>query len=934
MEGNYDSAFTIDDENYLRTAEELDAEIQTLYTLKVMATGKFVKSAETIIEIRVLDVNDNAPLFPPIKDQQISESLPIGSHITTVMANDVDADIDLEYMINPPNDYFYIGRFSGAIYLKEPLDYEIAKTIIVGIHVFDGVHIVKTNFTVNVLDVNDNPPKFTSDLYKFKVSTSTAKNDIIGKISAADPDEGPNGEFRFELLNESENLRIDSKSGELRLKAPLKEGMVYFAPIKAVDRGNPKLSSFAMIQIQFVKNIIQQIAKFKKEKYSFLVAENYPLYLPFGEIELQNQSFTDFENINFQILDKLYSDVFQFNNNGQLLLLQKLDYETVKEYRFQIGLIIDENGVTNTSKPKNTATIIIKVSDINDNPPTFNSDSTKIIKIDEQMKKGAILGRLTATDLDTADNSRIHFSILDGNQRGIIRIDSTSGAIIYDHWDDEGLYENPGINTFNITFMAIDNGSPPLWSVHSAQLFLNIDTWSGSAPIFAVPIYHKYICENSAIGSVVLKAQAHNKWDYLGNNWRYSISDNDEIFTIESHTGEIFLKGEIDYEKRNNYEFMVTVKDARHRSAVVPVEITVIGVDEFAPVFSKSSYTFEIPINAEVGQRIGNVFATDDDIGSDGKVYYSIPDDQYISFIGIDPDSGVLILREPFPINKTVEQITVIASSGLTQHSRATVYLEIASTNSIKATNIFGMNALNKYIIIVGALFFILLTLLCCIVFCIYFKSKNRKKKPQKQIYSVAKGNVAVMADINRMSPSYGKLVPSMSYERTKTFSLISSNSSDRNSNLFKSTHTDGFGIRSQPDSGIDPDALSISSSVTDYLLQIGVTPTKLDPTQLHQLSILGKPISLNDRLDPELSELIYAKVDDILAPGHRINVNNNNNNINTYDIPLLSASSLIPFSVEQENTRRAPTFQPLTEVFSQISRMKNEQQQNSTTQS
>uniref|UniRef100_A0A914XW69 Cadherin domain-containing protein n=1 Tax=Panagrolaimus superbus TaxID=310955 RepID=A0A914XW69_9BILA len=680
MEGNYDSAFTIDDDNYLRTAEELDAEIQTLYTLKVLATGKFVKSAETIIEIRVLDVNDNAPSFPPIKDRQISESLPIGSHITTIMANDVDADIDLEYMINPPNKYFYIGRFTGAIYLKMPLDYEVAKAIVVGIQVFDGVHIVKTNFTVNVLDVNDNPPKFTSDLYKFKVSINTAKNDIIGKVSAQDPDEGPNGEFRFELLNDSENLRIDSKTGELRLKAPLKDGMVYFAPIKAVDRGNPKLSSFAMIQIQFVQNIIQHVAEFKKDRYSFLVAENYPLYLPFGHIELKNQTSFNFESVTLQILDKSYSDIFHLKNNGQLLLLQKIDYEFLKEYRFRVGLFIDENGVTNTSKPKSTASVIVKVSDVNDNAPTFNTDSTKLIKIDEQMKKGAILGRLTATDLDTADNARIHFSILDGNQHGIIRIDATSGAIIYDHWDDEKLYENPGVNSFNLTFMAIDNGSPPLWSIHSAHFVFNVDTWSGSAPMFAVPVYHKYIFENSAIGSVVLKAQAHNKWDYLGNNWKYSISDNDEIFKIESHTGEVFLKGDLDYEKRNNYEFMVTVKDARHRSAVVPVEITVIGVDEFAPVFSKSSYTFEIPINADVGQRIGNVYATDDDIGPDGKVYYSIPDDQYISFIGIDPDAGVLVLRESFPINKSIEQITVIASSGLTQHSRTTVYLEVRFT--------------------------------------------------------------------------------------------------------------------------------------------------------------------------------------------------------------------------------------------------------------
>lgn len=33
---------------------------------------------------------------------------------------------------------------------------------------------------------------------------------------------------------------------------------------------------------------------------------------------------------------------------------------------------------------------------------------------------------------------------------------------------------------------------------------------------------------------------------------------------------------------------------------------------------------------------------------------------------------------------------------------------------------------------------------------------------------------------------------------------------------------------QSMPDSGIDPDDVSVASSVTDYLAQIGVTPNKV----------------------------------------------------------------------------------------------------------
>uniref|UniRef100_A0AC34RJJ9 Cadherin domain-containing protein n=1 Tax=Panagrolaimus sp. JU765 TaxID=591449 RepID=A0AC34RJJ9_9BILA len=912
VEGNTDFAFEVDDDGNILTAEELDAEIQNIYTLKIMATGKFVKSAETIVEIHVLDTNDNVPSLPLLPDKTLLENLPVGTLIGSVVANDVDEMNNIEYSLDPVNDYFYISKLNGGIYLKKPLDFEKEKRIFVGIQAFDGTNIVKTNFTVIVEDVNDNVPKFQSDLLKINVPVFFGKNTIIGKVTATDRDQGINGEVSYELLDGTKNLKIDRKTGELQLLSPMKMNSVYFVTVKATDNGTPKLSSVATLKLKPVQNANNQKPKFTKESFTFMVAESYPVHLPFGKVE-----FTNGSNVALTILSQDYSDVFHISNNGELSLMMKLDRESVKEYRFQVAMNCnEEDSVENDVE---VSTIIVEVQDENDNAPIFSSESITIIKLDEQMRKGIIIGRLIATDADAGDNGQVTYSIVSGNEQDVIRIDSHSGAIMFDHWDDECLYENPGTDTFNVTFVAEDNGSPSQWTIHQAQIVFGIENWSGSAPMFVVPLYHKFVAEDSSVGSVVLKVQAHNKWDYSSSNWRYSISGNDEVFDINGYSGEVILKGLLDYEKRINYEFTVTVKDARHRSAIVPVHITVIGVDEFAPIFSKSSYTFEIPVGAEVGQRIGNVLATDDDFGQDGKISYSISDEEQYSFLGIDPDTGVLVLREPLSSNKTTEQVTVIASSGVTQHSRAIVYIEIIPSESVRPSNFFKFTRFNKLTLIIVVLLFAVLFLCCLILTCIYLKTRNQQK-PQKQVYSVSRGNVAVMADINRSSPTFIKMPSSLSYERPKTFSLMSSNSSDRNSNPIKSScTTDNFAARSQPDSGIDPDAISISSSVTDYLLQIGVTPVKLE--QLNHFSKLTKSTTAPERIDPELgdlADLIYAKVDEVMPPPRMA--------MSSYNPVELSIESFFSKSQNQNSQQEGLTYHPLTEVFAQISKMREDQ--------
>ena len=141
--------------------------------------------------------------------------------------------------------------------------------------------------------------------------------------------------------------------------------------------------------------------------------------------------------------------------------------------------------------------------------------------------------------------------------------------------------------------------------------------------------------------------------------------------------------------------------DSRGRSAVVAFEVRITPLDEYPPVFTKSRYTFQvplpiffkkitqIPINSAIGSKIGAVRAVDADGGIHGIVKYGIEGEYRL--VAIDAKTGevkntifiiILIqitLRRALTNrqNLTIEQVTVVAYSSQNKRTRATVYLEV-----------------------------------------------------------------------------------------------------------------------------------------------------------------------------------------------------------------------------------------------------------------
>ncbi|KAI4882362.1 hypothetical protein NFI96_005360 [Prochilodus magdalenae] len=128
--GSYDGPFDI--HRVMGTivlARPLDAETQSLYNMTVQVTDG-TNTATTQVYVRVLDSNDNAPVFSqPMYEVSVSEDTPADTEILRIKATDGDERAKLSYSIHGSVDpasmrMFRINPGTGVMYTADRLDYE------------------------------------------------------------------------------------------------------------------------------------------------------------------------------------------------------------------------------------------------------------------------------------------------------------------------------------------------------------------------------------------------------------------------------------------------------------------------------------------------------------------------------------------------------------------------------------------------------------------------------------------------------------------------------------------------------------------------------------------------------------------------------------------------------------------------------------------
>lgn len=113
---------------------------------------------------------------------------------------------------------FRIHQKTGWLYLSRSLDYETESSyrfqVLVTSKEASMANITATaTVTVQVLDVNDNAPVFSSEMYYFTVSEGSSQQGLVGRVTAIDKDSGKNSQLSYILLSDGKFFHINAKTG-------------------------------------------------------------------------------------------------------------------------------------------------------------------------------------------------------------------------------------------------------------------------------------------------------------------------------------------------------------------------------------------------------------------------------------------------------------------------------------------------------------------------------------------------------------------------------------------------------------------------------------------------------------------------------------------------------------------------------------------------
>ena len=234
----------------------------------VVATdhGRPPRSSSASVIVRVIDVNDERPLFSQRSYSfAIPENYPEGSEVGTVAAQDLDSSPfgDVSYVLE--SDVFEIHPKTGKIVTLTNLDREEVSAYHVIVTARDGGTpslSSSASVTIYVSDENDNPPVFLYPLHpnvSLQVSTMTPAEHVICRIKAHDQDSGKNGKIHFYVKNKTSDgtFVLDSELGTLSVAGDLKDkdGTIQALELVAQDEGYPPKMSFSRIYIVVNKSV-------------------------------------------------------------------------------------------------------------------------------------------------------------------------------------------------------------------------------------------------------------------------------------------------------------------------------------------------------------------------------------------------------------------------------------------------------------------------------------------------------------------------------------------------------------------------------------------------------------------------------------------------------------------------------------------------------
>ncbi|CAL8329316.1 unnamed protein product [Lota lota] len=571
-----------------------------------------VTTDQAVVEVQVTDVNDNKPEFVSgAITTSVLEDVGVGDNVTAVPARDKDHGFngDIRYSLEGGKGKFSIDPESGMVRVAAPLDRESDPEFSLLVVARDqGQPAMSASATLQVLvaDVNDNVPEFPRTEFRVDVSENASVGTVLLTLSAADPDEGPNGSVTYSILMQSPSstpaaFELDSSTGALRLAQTLDFSVAkaYRVTVEAVDGGAPALAGNSTVVIRVV-DVNNNPPEFIPDRYDVAVLENLPSGAAIVTLDVTDRDEDGFSNGHFI----LTSDTFDINTKGVVFLRNNvtLDRETRNTYLLQVTAVDQPaSGLSATAELK------VTVLDYNDNSPQFGAFPDPLL-VSEGHYSDAAPGEVytfRVTDDDDGPNGEVTLSFASPEPLFTLREDGTLLVV--------GPLDREGRDSYDIVILASDRGTPQRENFTTIRL--SVGDVNDNAPEFGAERYSKSILVKEAKeGDLVLRLLARDSDAGDNSLITYSFSAGGHPFlSMNSETGAVTLASDLaSVTKDTTITLMAMAKDhglpPLNSTASVVINLRTSSLVEGVS-FASSSYNFTLTENRPEGAAVGVVTA-------------------------------------------------------------------------------------------------------------------------------------------------------------------------------------------------------------------------------------------------------------------------------------------------------------------------------------
>ncbi|XP_028315724.1 protocadherin-20 [Gouania willdenowi] len=343
----------------------------------------------------------------------------------------------------------------------------------------------------------------------------------------------------------------------------------------------------------------------------------------------------------------------------EIVVQTALDRETQDVY--QMHLVATDVSLESISA---TSTLIITVSDVNDNCPSFSSDNPQSIVIAGESPQNMVVAQIRALDPDTAPNAVITYSFspkVSERVKKLFSIDSLTGHIRLTQELQSDKSEE-----LVLKVQASSQHCPPA----DTQVTISVLPKANQEPTIKIGFIVEHqnqtmvLPENqppTILAVLELEGDSSSKGSSLA-------IEGEMFFTLSPQNGKYLLSTSkpLDYEMKSEHHISVIMHERSAEGSMIiasrqVIRVLVGDVNDNAPQFTQSVYQLKVEENNQAGKSLLQLTASDADSGHNGRVTYTL--DTYSSTVfTIDSMTGELFVSAPLDREQSDVHIVTVSA--------------------------------------------------------------------------------------------------------------------------------------------------------------------------------------------------------------------------------------------------------------------------------